>query len=132
MALLERIRREDPELGAAMDREEAEPGYRMGEELRARLDAWLTGQGYLYTGRRLAPDGVVIVRPPAPELRWWIVQGDYAEALVAETSEERAIAAAPDADAYVWRLAAVPGQLPTDITPPGPPLVAGVYVVFAE
>lgn len=64
-ALLARIREADPELAAAMDKEEADPlGYPLPDALRARLDAWIFGQGFLFRGRRLDPQEILIVRVP--------------------------------------------------------------------
>lgn len=62
-SIMDSIRRRDPELADAMDREECSD-FTMSDDLRARLDAWLTGQGYLVNGRRVDPSSVVIVRAP--------------------------------------------------------------------
>lgn len=58
-----RLREWDPKLADAMEAEER--GDRsLDEGERARLDAYLTGTGYLVSGRRVDPTSVVVIRGP--------------------------------------------------------------------
>lgn len=62
-----RLREWNPQLADAVDAEERGK-RRLTEQERAALDAFLTGTGYVVSGRRVDPASVVVFRgPETPE-----------------------------------------------------------------